>query len=60
MGKKSFSFIGPYVWQKKLLEAVAHPGGVSGVEPLHPFWNSKKQHNFIDVTQFVTLCYIYF
>ena len=34
------------------------PRGGSGVEP--PLLELKKQHNFVDVTQFVTLCYIYF
>ena len=39
-------------------EAVAHPGGGFGSRT--SLLELKKQHDFVDIRSFVTLCYFYF
>ena len=44
---------------KKMLKPVAHSGGGFGSRT-PPLELKKQQHNFVDITQFVILCHIYF
>ena len=44
--------------QKQRLYTEAHRGGGLGIDPL--LLKLKKQHNFVDIMQFVMLCYIDF
>ena len=48
-----------HLHQSNRIQAEAHPeGGFQGWKP--PRLELKKQHNFVDITQFTTLRYIYF